>query len=106
VRVAHTAVYVVMGFSAFAVLYAGITGRTSAWAWVGAVLLGGEAVVYVANGMSCPLTTLEVMYGSKTGHAFDWLAPELVMRLTFRFLTVCALAGIALLGLRGAGLLS
>ena len=106
VRAAHSTVYIVMGISAFTVLYAGITGIRNTWVWVASTLLLAEAVVYIANGWSCPLTTLEVKYGSKTGHAFDWLAPRRVMQLTFRFLTVVSLAGLALLGLRGAGVIS
>ena len=106
VRTAHSAVYVVMGISAFAVLYAGATGLRSGWIWVAVVLLISEAVVYIANGWSCPLTALEVKYGSKTGHAFDWLAPERVMRYTFRTLTLIAVVGIGLLVLRRFGLIA
>jgi len=106
VRAAHSTVYIVMGISAFTVLYAGLTGRRSAWIWVAVVLLLGEAVVYIANGWSCPLTTLEVKYGSKTGHAFDWLAPERAMRYTFRSLTVIAVVGLMLLVLRQVGVIA
>jgi len=106
VRTAHSAVYIVMGISAFAVLYAGATGLRSGWIWVPVVLLIGEAIVYIANGWSCPLTTLEVKYGSKTGHAFDWLASERAMRYTFRTLTVIAVVGLVLLVLRGVGVIA
>lgn len=105
VRAAHSAVYIVMGVSAFTVLYAGVTGVRNTWVWVASVLLVAEAVVYIGNGWSCPLTTLEVKYGSKTGHAFDWLASERAMRYTFRSLTVVAVVGLALLVLRATGLI-
>jgi hypothetical protein len=66
-------------------------------------LLGIEVVVFAGNGMKCPLTTLAVKYGAKSGH--DTVLPERVTRHTFRFFGTVMAVGLLLLGARWLGVL-
>ena len=106
VRAAHAAVFIAMTVSTVAVLYAGVTGATGPWLPAAVVLLLAEVIVFVGNGMSCPLTILARKYGAESGHVFDTFMPNRVMQLSFRTLTVLAALGLALLGLRWLGLVS
>jgi hypothetical protein len=56
-----------------------------------------EAVVFVGNGMRCPLTALAEKYGAERGHAFDTLLPESITRHTFRFFGTMLAIGVLLL---------
>jgi hypothetical protein len=105
VRAVHTLIYLVMAASTFALLYAGLTGRQGAWLRVSMGLLAVEIVVFVGNGMRCPLTALAVRYGAEKGYAFDTFLPEPVTRYTFQFFTTVMVVGLVLLALRRMGAL-
>jgi hypothetical protein len=105
IRGVHTVIYLVMAASTFAVLYAGATGARGSWLWVALGLLGVEVVVFVGNGMACPLTALAVSCGAETGHAFDTFLPERVTRHTFRFFGTLMTVGVLLLVARWLSLL-
>jgi len=97
VRGVHTAIYVAMAVSTFAVFYAGMTGAAGLWLWVARGLLAIEIIVFAGNGMACPLTALAVRYGAKTGHVFDTFLPERAMRYTFEFFGGVTALGLLLL---------
>lgn len=64
----HTLIFLFMSACILYVLYAGLT-RTYNWLLavaVGFVLL--ECVVYLGNGLRCPLTKLAQQYGDPTGN--------------------------------------
>jgi hypothetical protein len=103
VRAVHTAIYVVMAASTFAILYAGVIGEQGPWLWAAMVLLAAETVVFAWNGMRCPLTALAVRYGAEKGYAFDTFLPERVTRHTFQFFTSVMVVGLVLLVLRWTG---
>jgi len=105
VRGVHTAVYVVMSASALLLLYAGVTGESGPWLSVALTLLSIQTVVFIGNGLTCPLTELAVRYGARTGHVFETFLLERFTRYTFRFFASATVAGAALLVLRGLGLL-
>jgi hypothetical protein len=105
VRAVHTAIYLVMAASTFILLYAGITGKSGVWLWTVMVLLGIEVVVFVGNGMKCPLTAIAVRYGATTGHVFDTFLPERITRYTFRFFGTVMVIGLLLLAARWTGIL-
>ena len=105
VRGIHTAIYLVMAASTFTLLYAGLTGARGAWLWVALGLLGVEVVVFVGNGMKCPLTALAVTYGAETGYVFDTFLPERLTRYTFRFFGTLMAVGLLLLATRWLGIL-
>jgi hypothetical protein len=105
VRAVHTAIYVVMAISTFALLYAGITGAQGVWLWVALALLGLEVVVFAGNGLKCPLTAIAVKYGAETGHVFDTFLPERATRHTFRFFGTVMVVGLLLLAMRWIGVI-
>jgi len=105
VRWVHTAIYLVMVSAIVVLLYAGITGYDGIWLWVSLGLLAVESVVFIGNGMKCPLTAMAVRYGAEKGHAFDTFLPERVTRNTFRFFGSLMVAGLILLAVRWMGLL-
>ncbi len=106
VRGIHTAIYLVMVAAIGVLLYAGITGYAGIWLWVSLGLLAIESVVFLGNGMRCPLTALAVRYGAEKGYAFDTFLPENVTRNTFRFFGSLMILGLVLVGLRWTGMWS
>ena len=86
-------------------MYAGVTGTQGAWLWIALALLGVEVVVFVGNGMRCPLTALAVRYGAETGYVFDTFLPERATRYTFNFFGTLMVIGVGLLVLRWVGVL-
>lgn len=105
VRAVHTAIYLVMAASTFVLVYAGITGAQGVWLWVAIVLLGVEIVVFVGNGMRCPLSDLAERYGAEDGRVFDTFLPVRWTRHTFRFFGTVMMVGLSLLLLRWFGIL-
>lgn len=103
VRGIHTAIYLVMAVSTFVLLYAGVTGAQGTWLWIALVLLAIEVIVFIGNGLRCPLTDLAVKYGAETGHIFDTFLPERYTRYTFRFFGTVLVVGLLLLALRWGG---
>ena len=106
VRSIHTAIYIAMAGSTFVLLYAGITGAGGVWLWAAITLLAIEVVVFVGNGMKCPLTALAVRYGAQTGHVFDTFLPERWTRYTFRFFGSIMVLGLLLVVLRWLGVIA
>ncbi len=105
VRGVHTTIYLVMVAAIFTLLYAGATGYQGLWLWVSLGLLALETIVFLGNGMKCPLTALAVRFGAEKGYAFDTFLPERCTRLTFRIFGTLMVLGLILLGLRWAGVL-
>jgi len=105
IRTLHTTIYLVMAVSTFMLLYAGITGAQGVWLWIALALLGVKVVVFVGNGMRCPLTALAVRYGAETGYVFDTFLPERATRYTFNFFGTIMVVGLVLLLLRWVGFL-
>ncbi len=105
VRGMHTAIYVVMAASSFAVLYAGVTGAHGVWLWPALALVGVESAVFLGNGLKCPLTVLVAKYDVKRAGVSDTYFPERVTRHTFTVFGPLILIGVALLALRWWGVL-
>lgn len=106
VRTIHTIIYLVMVASIFVLLYAGATGYVGLPLWVSLGLLAVETLVFVGNGLKCPLTALAVSYGAEKGYAFDTFLPERFTRHTFNFFGSLMVLGLLLLALRWSGALS
>jgi hypothetical protein len=102
VRGIHTAIYLLMVAAIGVLLAAGITGYAGGWLWISLGLLALETVVFLGNGMRCPLTALAVRFGAEKGYAFDTFLPERVTRYTFRFFGSLMVLGLILLGLQWA----
>jgi hypothetical protein len=105
IRSVHTAIYLEMAGSTFALVYAGVTGATGTWVWVVLGLLAIETLVFVGYGFKCPLTGMAVRYGATTGHVFDTFLPERATRYTFRFFGMLMVVGLVLVTARWAGVL-
>lgn len=103
IRALHTAIYLVMAVSTFVLVYAGVTGAQGPWLWIALALLVVEVVVFVGNGMKCPLTAVAVRYGAETGYVFDTFLPERATRYTFNFFGTVMVLGLGLLILRWVG---
>lgn len=102
IRSVHTAIYLVMAASTLVLVYAGVSGASGLWLWVALALLAIESVVFAGYGFKCPLTTLAVRYGARTGHVFDTFLPERATRYTFRVFGSLMALGLLLLVLRWA----
>ena len=105
IRSVHTAIYLVMAGSTFALAYAGVTGATGNWLWLVLGLLAVETAVFVGYGFKCPLTGMAVRYGATTGHVFDTFLPERATRYTFRFFGTLMVVGLVLAGMRWVGMM-
>ncbi|MCB0188224.1 MAG: hypothetical protein KDE31_28340 [Caldilineaceae bacterium] len=105
IRALHTTIYLVMAVATFVLVYAGLTGSQGVWLWFALTLLAIETVVYLGNGMRCPLTALAVRYGAEKGYVFDTFLPERATQYTFNFFGTVMVVGLGLLLLRWAGIL-
>ncbi len=105
IRTVHTAIYLVMAASTFALLYAGVTGASGPWLWVALGLLAVESAVFAGYGFKCPLTAMAVRYGATTGHVFDTFLPERATRYTFRVFGTLMAVGLVLLVARWVGVM-
>lgn len=83
VRSVHTAIYLVIAGSVFAVLYAAIFGAYASWLPVALALVAIEIVVFVGNGMTCPLTAVATKYGANAGD--DTFLPQRLTQYTLKF---------------------
>jgi hypothetical protein len=100
VRALHTAIYLVLAAGTCFVLYAGITGYRGVWLNGALVLVTIEGVVFVGNGMKCPLTAVAQRYGAEKGYVSDTFLPERLARHTFRFFGTLLVAGLLLIVIR------
>ena len=57
-------------------LYAGFVKRTDRRAAVAAVVVGGESLIFAANGFRCPLTDVAESLGSEDGSVTDIFLPR------------------------------
>lgn len=83
VRGIHTVIYVVVAGSVFAVFYAGVVGARGHWLFAALALVAFEVVIFVGNGMKCPLTAVATRYGARPGA--DTFFPERLTRYTLKF---------------------
>lgn len=103
VRGVHSLIYVTLALSTFVVVFAGATGAHGAWLWVALGLLALEVVVFVGNGLECPLSGLAVKLGAERGGAFETFLPERLARHTFVFFGALLGVGLSMLAARWLG---
>jgi hypothetical protein len=84
VKVVHTIIYVTMASATLYVFYCGVSGRRDRLLAIAMTLVTLEGLIFLANGMRCPLTALAQRYGDPKGHVGDTLFPESCTRYTFR----------------------
>lgn len=56
IRIIHSAIWTIMVFSIFYILYAGIADRLDVYLWISVGIMAFEGVVLMINRGSCPLT--------------------------------------------------
>ena len=103
VRGVHTAIYVVMAGSVFAVFYAGLVGASGQWLLVALALVAIEVMVFVGSGMKCPLSAVAVKYGAMPGA--DTVLPERLTRHTLKFFGPLIALSLLLIVIRWSGAL-
>lgn len=94
-----------MAASTLVIVGSGVSGYVGIWLYVAAILVAIETLVFLGNGMTCPLTQLAQKYGAEKGWAFDTFLPERATRYTFRVFGTLLVIGIVLLVLRAFGVL-
>lgn len=94
VRGVHTAVYLVMASSVFAVFFAGLFGVRGQWLFAALGLVGIEVTIFIGSGMKCPLTAVAERLGAKPGA--DTFLPERLTRYTFKFFGPLIVVGLVL----------
>ena len=57
-------------------LYAGFMKRTDRRVAVAAAVVGGESVIFAANGFRCPLTDVAESFGANDGSVTDIFLPR------------------------------
>ena len=100
IRTLHTTIYLVMAGSTIFILLCGLLGYVNPVLWAALVLVGIEAIVFLANGFHCPLTGLAVKYGAEKGYVFDTFLPETATKYTFRVFASLLALGVLFLLLR------
>jgi hypothetical protein len=103
VRGLHTVIYVVMAGSVVVLLYAGISGARGPWLWWALGLISVEIVVFVGNGMKCPMTAMVARLGKARSGISDTFFPERITRHTLRVFGPLIVLAFILLALRGLG---
>lgn len=80
IKLAHTAVWLVMAFASFYILYAGAMGKISVWLWFSIGLLFLETIVLFFNKWTCPLTPLAGKYTDERRENFDIFLPLVIAK--------------------------
>jgi hypothetical protein len=80
VRGTHSAIFLVELAAIAWLLLTGIAGRRDRSTVVAAVLVAGEAAVFLANDGVCPLTPLAERHGARRGGVSDIFLPDPVAR--------------------------
>jgi hypothetical protein len=80
IRGTHSAIFLVELAAIAWLVLTGIAGRRDRSTAVAAVLVAGEAAVFLANDGVCPLTPLAERHGARRGGVSDIFLPDLVAR--------------------------
>lgn len=100
IRAIHSAIYLAMAWSVLYILFCGIAGRSGTLLAIALVLVGVECVVFIGNGMKCPLSKLATDYGAKEATFTDTFLPERFTRYTAPVFGTLLVVGILLLAIR------
>ena len=80
IRGTHSAIFLVELAAIAWLVLTGIVGRRDRSTAVAAVLVAGEAVVFLANDGVCPLTPLAERHGARRGGVSDIFLPDPIAR--------------------------
>jgi hypothetical protein len=76
IRGVHTAAWFTIEACVGYLLWSGATGRSDRRAAAAAAVVGGESLVFAANGFRCPMTALAVAAGASSGSVTDIYLPR------------------------------
>jgi hypothetical protein len=107
IRGVHSAVFLVELASILWLVLTGLVGRRDRTVAVAAILVAGEAAVFVANDGVCPLTPLAERHGAERGSVSDIFLPDAIAHTiplwsTALVATAAVLHGRAFIGRRAA----
>jgi hypothetical protein len=102
IKLFHTLVFLVESAAILYIVYSGITNTGGTGLVIAIALVLAEVIVFVANGLVCPLTNLARRMGDATGNDFiaDIFLPARFARLIPPVCGGLALIGLLLVGLR------
>jgi hypothetical protein len=102
VKAVHSLVYLFMSGVVIYILYCGIVGRFHWTLWAALILVGLETLALAINRGQCPLKTLALYYGDRTGDDLiaDWLIPSWAVPYTVPFWAIIFITGLGLVGFR------
>jgi hypothetical protein len=104
IKTIHTLIYITMVFGIFCIIYSGMYKIYNTLFYISLGLLLIESIVFVGNGMHCPLTALAKKYGDPKGYVGDTFFPEKFTKYTFKFFGTLLVLGIIILILNFLGL--
>jgi hypothetical protein len=76
VKAIHTLAWFSIESCVVYLLYAGFVKRTDRRAAIAAVVVGGESLIFAANGFRCPLTAVAESLGAENGSVTDIFLPR------------------------------
>ena len=76
VKFVHTLAWFSIESCMVYLLYAGFANRTDRRAAIAAIVVGGESLIFAANGFRCPLTDVAESLGDENGSVTDIYLPH------------------------------
>lgn len=80
VKAVHTLAWFSIELCMMYLLYAGFAKRTDRRAAIAAAVVGGESLIFAANGFRCPLTDVAESLGAEDGSVTDIYLPRWLAR--------------------------
>jgi hypothetical protein len=76
IKAIHTLAWFSIESCMIYLLYAGLRKRSDRRAAIAAAVVGGESLIFAANGFRCPLTTIAEQSGAERGSVTDIYLPR------------------------------
>ena len=76
VKAVHSLIFLALQTMIVYLVYTGIRGKTDRTTAIVGAIVGGECVIYAANGFRCPLTRVAEDLGAESGSVTDIFLPK------------------------------
>jgi hypothetical protein len=76
IKAIHTVAWFSIESCTIYLLYAGLRKQSDRRAAIAAAVVGGESLIFAANGFRCPLTNLAQQFGAEQGSVTDSFLPR------------------------------